>query len=65
MRTSEVRLEAYEASGKEGRGPDATYVVYLYEDEILFEKRKVPGKSVHYAESLAKNWDEGIIANDK
>jgi len=59
MRNSEIRLEPYAAPGKGSQGPDTTFVVYLYEDEILFEKRKVPGKSVHYAESLARNWDEG------
>ncbi len=58
MRTSEIRIEGYSASGS--RGPDNTYVVYMYEDQTLFEARQLPGKSMHYAESLATNWDESI-----
>jgi hypothetical protein len=37
----------------------------MFEDNILIEARELPNKSKWYAESLAKNWEEGIIENDK
>jgi hypothetical protein len=32
----------------------------MFEDNILIEARELPNKSKCYAESLAKNWTEGI-----
>lgn len=40
------------------------YVVDLYEDGVLIEDRHLPGKSIHYAEDVKKNWENGIIQID-
>jgi hypothetical protein len=40
---------------------DSMYVVHLYENEKLVQTRELPGKSLHYAEDLAENWESGII----
>lgn len=63
MKTSDIVRVGYYADGV--RGPDHMYVVHMFEDNVLIETRELPCKSIHYAESLAKNWEEGIIANDK
>jgi len=63
MKTSDIVRVGYYADGV--RGPDHMYVVYMFEDNVLIEIRELPGKSIHYAESLAKNWEEGNITNDK
>jgi hypothetical protein len=63
MRTSEIRQVPYIASGSSG--PDTMFVVDFYEDEERIETREFPNKSIHYAESAARNWDAGIIENDK
>lgn len=49
------------------KGPDTMFVVELWEENSLIETRELPGKSIHYAESLARNWDEGVgeFKNDK
>lgn len=49
----------------ESAGPDVTYVVDLYENDVLQESRKLPGKSRHYAEDVSENWDNGIIQLEK
>jgi hypothetical protein len=41
------------------KGPDTMYIVELWDGNSLIETRELPGKSIHYAESLAKNWEEG------
>lgn len=61
MRTSEVRPEMTTSL----RDADLMYVVYLYEDGKLIEKRKLPGKNFYYAKDVSENWDNGIIKNDK
>lgn len=38
-----------------------TYVVDLYEDNILVESRELPGKSIYYANDVAENWENNII----
>tara|TARA_B110000483_G_scaffold234653_1_gene305042 strand:+ start:566 stop:757 length:192 start_codon:yes stop_codon:yes gene_type:complete len=63
MRTSTVRQIPYVGSGSSG--PDTIYVVDFYENSIKIETREFVSKSVHYAESAARNWDAGIIKNDK
>ena len=63
MRTSTVRQIPYVGSGTSG--PDTIYVVDFYENSIKIETREFVNKSVHYAESAARNWDAGIIKNDK
>ena len=63
MRTSDIIRVGYHADGV--RGPDYMYVVHMFEDNILIEARELPNKSKWYAESLAKNWEKGIIENDK
>tara|TARA_R110002012_G_scaffold138606_1_gene295410 strand:+ start:174 stop:449 length:276 start_codon:yes stop_codon:yes gene_type:complete len=35
--------------------------VEMYEDNVLIETRELPGKSIHYANDTAENWDKGII----
>lgn len=40
---------------------DSMYVVHLYEDSKLVQTRELPGKSLHYAEDLAENWETGVI----
>ena len=58
-RTAKIRKEPYGGNGS--RGPDTTYVIDLFEDDTLKESREVPGKSIHYAEDVAENWETGII----
>lgn len=38
-----------------------TYVVDLYENDILVESRELPGKSIYYANDVAENWENYII----
>ena len=63
MKTTDIVRVGYYADGV--RGPDHMYVVHMFENNVLIETRELPGKSIYYAESLAKNWEEGIIENDK
>ena len=63
MRTSTVSQVSYSSGGT--AGPDTMYVVDLYEDLQLVGTKEYPGKSIHYAESAANNWDIGILKNDK
>lgn len=42
-------------------GGDSMYVVHLYEGNKLVQTRELPGKSLHYAEDVAENWETGII----
>lgn len=58
MRTSDIIEVGYHADGV--RGPDHMYIVKLWDGNSLIETRDLPGKSIHYAESLAINWIEGI-----
>lgn len=37
------------------------YVVDLYEKGSLIQSRQLPGKSIHYAEDVAENWNNGLI----
>lgn len=37
------------------------YCVYLYENDVLMEIRPLKGKSIHYAEDVVENWENGII----
>lgn len=62
-RSSVIRQQAYNSGGS--KGPDTCYVVDMYENELLIETRELPGKSLYYAESCARNWDKGIIKDDK
>ena len=40
---------------------DSMYIVHLYENNKLIQTRELPGKSLHYAEDVAENWEAGII----
>lgn len=40
---------------------DTMYVVDLYEDGKLVQVRDLPGKSRHYAQDVAENWETGVI----
>jgi hypothetical protein len=62
-RSSVIRQRPYHGNGS--AGPDTYYVVEMYENEKLIETRELPGKSFYYAESCARNWDQGIIKDDK
>lgn len=42
-------------------GPDIMYVVDIYKDGKKVGTSEFPGKSIHYAEKYARNWDEGVI----
>ena len=37
------------------------YIVSLYEDDVLVDFRPLVGKSIHYANSLVENWENGIL----
>ena len=37
------------------------YCVYLYENYEVVEIRPLPGKSIHYAEDVVENWENGLI----
>jgi hypothetical protein len=41
------------------------YVVDLFEGNKLMESRTLLGKSIHYAEDVAENWETGIIKLNK
>ena len=61
MRNSEIRREV----NPNIRETDVMYVVDMYEDGVLVESRKLPNKSIHYANDVSENWNNGIIKNDK
>lgn len=61
MRRSEIRREM----NTNLRETDVMFVVDLYEDDVLIESRKLPNKSIHYAQDVSDNWDNGIIKHDK
>lgn len=63
MRTSVIRKQPYVSGGS--KGPDICYVVDMYENGKLIETRELPGKSIHYVNDVAENWDKGVIKNDK
>ena len=42
-------------------GTEDMFCVYLYEDDVLMEIRPLKGKSIHYAEDVVENWENGII----
>lgn len=58
-RKSAIRKVPYNDDGS--KGPDMTYVVDFYEDNTLVETRQLPNKSIHYANDVAENWENGII----
>lgn len=59
MRHSVIRQVPFIANGN--NGPDTLYVVDIYEDGKKVGTNEFPGKSIHYAESFARNWDNGIV----
>jgi len=61
MRTSEIRREM----NPNIHETDVMYVVDLYDNGVLIETRKLPNKSIHYANEVSENWNNGIIKNDK
>ena len=40
------------------------YIVHLLEDGNAFGKIYVRDKSVHYAQDVAENWENGILGKD-
>lgn len=61
MRTSAIRKEVNPNINE----ADIMYVVELYEDGELVEMRALPNKSIHYANDVSENWNNGIIKYDK
>jgi len=43
---------------------DNGYVVYLYINNDLFGTVDVRDKSIHYAEDVVENWQNGILTED-
>ena len=62
-KTAKIRKVAYMGNGSEG--PDTALVVDLFEGNKLMESRTLLGKSIHYAEDVAENWENGIIKLNK
>jgi thiamine pyrophosphate-dependent acetolactate synthase large subunit-like protein len=44
---------------------NGTYGVEFYENNELIEYRTFPNKSLHYAESAAENFTNGVLRFDK
>ena len=61
MRSSQIRR----VMNPNLREPDVMFVVDLFEDDKLVESRSLPGKSIHYANDVSKNWDNGIIKREE
>lgn len=47
--------------GDDVRGPDAEWVVYLYEDGRLIERRALGNHNQYYAQDVKENWELKII----
>lgn len=62
MKIAKIRKVKYINAGS--AGPDTTYVVDMFEDETLLESRTLLNKSIHYAQDVAENWENGIIKLD-
>ena len=61
-RSSSIRKEGNVGVNDSGsNGPDSSYVVDLIENGRVVESRKLPGKSISYAQDLAENWESGLI----
>jgi len=60
---AKIRKTVYSGNGR--GGPDMVYVVDLFEGNKLMESRTLLGKSIHYAEDVAENWETGIIKLNK
>lgn len=61
-RTSSIRKEGNVGANDSGSsGPDSSYVVDLIENGRVVESRKLPGKSISFAQDLAENWESGLI----
>lgn len=58
-RTADIRKRI--RGGNTSRGPDTEWVVYLYENDRLIEKRCLGEHNRHYAEDVKENWIAGII----
>jgi len=52
MRKAEIKEETH-------------YVVEMYEDGKLLERRPIVGHSKRYAEDCAENWENGLIKLDE
>ena len=62
-KTAKIRKTIYAGNGSSG--PDTVFVVDLFEGNKLMESRQLLGKSIHYAEDVAENWESGIIKLNK
>jgi hypothetical protein len=59
MKTAEIALVSFIRGGISDM-----YCVYLYENNELLEVRPLPEKSIHYAEDVVTNWENGLIKID-
>lgn len=62
-KSSVIRQVPFFGNGNDG--PDTMYVVDFYENEKKVATTEFPNKSIHYVESAARNWDNGILKNGK
>ena len=60
-----ARIRKVEYVGNGTRGPDTAYVVDMFDGDTMVESRTLPNKSIHYAEDVVENWENGIIPNNK
>jgi hypothetical protein len=51
--------------GNSSRGPDTEWVVMLYENDQLIERRCLGDHNIHFAEDVKENWENGIIPSPK
>ena len=59
MRTAEIANVSFLRGNTEDM-----FCVYLYENDVLIEIRPLKGKSIHYAEDVVENWENGLIKID-
>lgn len=45
-------------------GVQRAYAVDFYIDGRFYKRKLLPGKSEHYAISMAENWENGVLKDD-
>jgi hypothetical protein len=46
------------------KGPDVVYMVELYINDNHYGTMDVRDKSIHYANDVVENWENGILGED-
>ena len=59
MKTAEIKRVPNLSSGS--RGPDTLYFVELYIDNNYVGKIDATKHSIHYANDIVENWENGIL----